>query len=81
MVYKVNLEMYTHRYHEYIERHEDDEIYQDEIAGHQSFMISDDAGLTEFAIGDTELLEEEPCPLKKHHQKSKCHLERQERRE
>jgi hypothetical protein len=34
VVYKVNPEMHTHRYNEYIERHEDDDIYQEEIEGH-----------------------------------------------
>jgi hypothetical protein len=31
VVYKVNLEMHTHRYDEYVERHKDDDIYQEEI--------------------------------------------------
>jgi hypothetical protein len=31
VVYKVNPEMHTHRYDEYIERHEDHDIYQEEV--------------------------------------------------
>jgi hypothetical protein len=31
VVYKVNPEMHTHRYNEYVEGHEDDDIYQEEI--------------------------------------------------
>jgi hypothetical protein len=31
VVYKVNPEMHTHRYDEYIEGHEDHDIYQEEI--------------------------------------------------
>jgi hypothetical protein len=58
-VYKVNPEMHTCRYDECIERHEDDDIYQEEIEIHQNFMISDGVDLTELATGDTELLDEE----------------------
>jgi hypothetical protein len=58
-VYKVNPEMHTCRYDECIERHEDDDIYQEEIEVHQNFMISDEVDLTELAMGDTELLDEE----------------------
>jgi hypothetical protein len=45
VIYKVNPEMHTHQYDEYIERHEDDDIYQEEIEVHQNFTISDGAGL------------------------------------
>jgi hypothetical protein len=31
VVYKVNSEMHTHRYDEYVKEHEDDDIYQEEI--------------------------------------------------
>jgi hypothetical protein len=31
VVYKVNPEIHTHQYDEYIERYEDDDIYQEEI--------------------------------------------------
>jgi hypothetical protein len=31
VVYKIHPEMHTHRYDEYIEGHEDDDIYQEEI--------------------------------------------------
>jgi hypothetical protein len=34
VIYKVNLEMHTRRYDEYIERHENDDIYQEEIEIH-----------------------------------------------
>jgi hypothetical protein len=44
-------------------------------------MVSDGAGLVELDIGDAELLDEEAGPSKKHLQKSKHLLERQERRE
>jgi hypothetical protein len=81
VVYKVNPEMHTHRYGEYIERHEDDDIYQEKIKGHKSFTVSDGPGLAELATGDTYLLEEESCPSKKRHRKLKRLLERQERRE
>jgi hypothetical protein len=61
--------MHTHRYDEYKERHEDDiiDVYQEEIRGHQSFMVPDGARLTELATCDIELMEEEESdPLKKH---------------
>jgi hypothetical protein len=61
-VYKGNPEMHTHRYDEYIERHQDDDIYQEEIEVDQNFMVSDRAGLTELDTGDTELLDEEASP-------------------
>jgi hypothetical protein len=67
-VYKVNLEMHTHRYDKYMERHEDDDVgdfYQEYIEGCQSFTVSDGAGLTELATHDTELMEEESGPSKK----------------
>ena len=69
VVYKVNPEMHTRRYDMYMERHEDDEfvdVYQEEIGGHQSFTVSDGAGLAELATRDVELMEEEePGPSKK----------------
>jgi hypothetical protein len=49
--------MHTHRYDEYIEGHEDDDIYQEEIEISQNFMISDEAGLAELDAGDAELLD------------------------
>ncbi len=73
--------MHTRRYDEYIEEQEDDEIYQEEIEVDQNFMVSDGAGLVELDTSDVELLDEEACPSKKRIQKSKCLLERQERRE
>jgi hypothetical protein len=73
--------MHTHRYDEYIERHEDGDIYQEENEGYQNFTISDRECLKELATCDTELLDEEACPLKKCLWKSKRLLKRQERRE
>ncbi len=73
--------MHTHRYDEYVEGHEDDDIYQKEIKVDQNFMVSDGAGLAELDTGDVELLDEEAGPSNKRLQKSKCLLERQERRE
>jgi hypothetical protein len=67
-----------------MERHEDDDVidvYQEEIIGHQSFTVSDRAGLTKLATRDVEFVEEEPGPSKKCIQKSKCVTERQERHE
>jgi hypothetical protein len=49
VVYKVNHEMDTHRYDEYVERHEDDDVihvYQEEIKEHQSFTVCDGVGHT-----------------------------------
>jgi hypothetical protein len=37
MLHKVNLEMHTRRYDEYVERHKDDDIYQEEIEVDQNF--------------------------------------------
>jgi hypothetical protein len=34
VVYKINLEMHTRRYDEYIKRHKKDDIYQEEIELH-----------------------------------------------
>jgi hypothetical protein len=70
VVCKVNLEMDTHRYDAYMERHDDDDVihvYQEENEGHQSlsFTVSDGAGLTELATSDVDLMEEEPGPLMK----------------
>jgi hypothetical protein len=70
--------MHTHWCDEYIERHENDDIYQEEIEVHQNFMVFDRAGLIELAAGGAKLLDEEACPSKKHIWKSKRLLERQE---
>jgi hypothetical protein len=48
-----------------MERHKDNDAYQEEIKGHQSFMVSDRTCLTKLATGGIELLEEESCPSKK----------------
>jgi hypothetical protein len=84
VVYKVNPKMDTHRYDEYMKRHDDDDvihIYQEEIKGHQSFIVPDRAGHTELATRDIELMEEGPGPSKKCIWKLKCVVEREERRE
>jgi hypothetical protein len=65
VVYNVNPEMDTRRYDAYMERHHDDDVihvYREENEGHQSlsFNVSDEAGLTELATHDVELMEEEP---------------------
>jgi hypothetical protein len=62
VVYKVHPEMHTHRYDEYVEGHEDDDIYQEEIEVEHNFMVSNEAGLTELDTGDVELLDEEAGP-------------------
>jgi hypothetical protein len=76
--------MHTCRYDEYVKRHEDDDVvhvYQEEIEGYQSFTVADGAGLTELAMRDVVLREEESGPSKKCLQKSKHVVERQERHE
>jgi hypothetical protein len=50
-----------------VKRYKDDDVidvYQEEIKEHQSFTISDGAGLTKLATHDVELEEEEPNPSK-----------------
>jgi hypothetical protein len=69
VVYKVNLEIHTRRYDEYIERNEE-YVYQEEIEEGENFMISDGARLTELATCGVEVMEEESGPSKKHLQKS-----------
>jgi hypothetical protein len=73
--------MHTRRYDEYMERHEDDGVYQEEIEEHQYFMVSNGVGLAELATPDIELVKEEPGPSKKRFQKSQWIIERQQRRE
>jgi hypothetical protein len=65
VVYKVNPEMHIYRYDEYIERHEEDDIYQEEIKVDQNFTVSNGVGLVELDKGDMELLDEEATPSKK----------------
>jgi hypothetical protein len=65
VVYKVNSEMHTHRYDEYVEGHEDDNIYQKEIEVDQNFMVSNGAGLTKLDISDVQLLDKEVGPSNK----------------
>jgi hypothetical protein len=84
IVYKVNPKMDTHRYDEYVERHDDDDVvhvYQEEIERHQSFTVLDRAEHAELATRDIELMEEELDPSKKHIRKLKCVTEREERHE
>jgi hypothetical protein len=76
VVYKVRPKMHTCQYDEYVEGHEDDDIYQEEIEVDQNFTISDGAGLAELHTSDLELLDEEAGPSNKRLQKSKRLLER-----
>ena len=74
--------MYTRRYDEYMERHEDDDfinVYQEEIEGCQSFTVSDGTGLEELATRNVELMPEEPGPSKKRLRKSQRIIEREQR--
>jgi hypothetical protein len=71
VVYKVNPEIHTRRYDEYMERNEEEDVYQEEIEEHKNFMVSDGARLTKLATCDVELMEEEQGPSKKCFQKSK----------
>jgi hypothetical protein len=73
--------MHSYQYDEYVKGHEDGDIYHEEIEVDQNFMESDGAGLTELDTSDVELLDEEAGPSNKCLRKSKCLLERQERRE
>jgi hypothetical protein len=66
VIYKVNPEMHTRRYDEYVEGHKDDDIYQEKNEVYQNFMISDGAGLAELDTSDTELLDEEEGHSNKH---------------
>jgi hypothetical protein len=81
IIYKVNPKMHTHRYDDYIEGHEDDDIYQEEIEVDQNFTVSNGTRLTKLDTSDVQLLDEEAGPLNKCIQKSKHLLVRQERRE
>jgi hypothetical protein len=62
--------MHTRRYDEYIERNEDDDIYQEEIDIDQNFVVSDGAGPAKLDTSDAKLLDEEADPSKKHLRKS-----------
>jgi hypothetical protein len=71
VVYKVNHKMYTHRYDEFMERHEDDDdidVYQEDIEGHQNFTIYGGAGLTELDTCHIQLMDEEPGPSSTYHE-------------
>jgi hypothetical protein len=58
VVYKVNPEIHTRRYDEYMERNEEDDVYQEKIKEHENFMVSDGPRLTELATCNVELMEE-----------------------
>jgi hypothetical protein len=73
--------MHTHQYNEYVEGHEDDDIYQEEIKVDQNFTVSDGAGLAELDTSNVELLDEEANPSNRCLRKLKCLHEREERRE
>jgi hypothetical protein len=81
VIYKVHPKMHIHRYDEYIEGHEDDEICQEEIDVDHNFMVYDGVGLTELDTDDVELSDEKAGSSKKRLQKSKRLVERQERHE
>jgi hypothetical protein len=70
VVCKVNPEIHTRQYDEYMERNEEDDVYQEEIEEHENFMVSDRARLTELATRDVNLMEEEQGPSKKYLRKS-----------
>jgi hypothetical protein len=70
VVYKVNSEIHTHQYDEYMERNEEHDAYQEEIKEHENFMVSNGVRLTKLATCDVEVMEEEQGPSKKHLQKS-----------
>jgi hypothetical protein len=85
VVYKVNPEIQTRRYGEYVKGQEEEDVidvYQEQPEEHQNFTVSDGLGLTEFPTHDVELIEEEEkSPPKKRLQKSQCIIERKQRRE
>jgi hypothetical protein len=70
--------LFTKSIPKYIEGYETDDMYEEEIEVDQNFMESDGADLVELDTGDVELLDVEAGPSKKHLQKSKHLLERQE---
>jgi hypothetical protein len=65
VVYKVNPEIHTHRYDEYMERNEEEDVYQEEIEEDKNFTVSDGARLTDLATRGVEVMEEESGPSKK----------------
>jgi hypothetical protein len=64
VVYKVNPEIHTRRYDEYMERNEEEDVYQEGIEEGKNFTIFDGARLTELATRGVEVMEEEPGPSK-----------------
>jgi hypothetical protein len=65
VVYKVNPEIHTHRYDEYMKRNEEEDVYQEEIEEDKHFTVSDGARLTDLATRGVEVMEEESGPSKK----------------
>jgi hypothetical protein len=83
VVYKVNPEMHTRRYEEYVGGQKEEDVIdvcQEQPEEHQKFTVSHGPGLTEFATRDVELMEEEESPPKQCLQKSQCTIERKQRR-
>jgi hypothetical protein len=83
VVYKVNPEMHTRRYEEYVGGQEEEDVIdvcQEQPEEHQKFTVSHRPRLTEFATRDVELMEEEESPPKQRLQKSQCTIERKQRR-
>jgi hypothetical protein len=70
VVYKVNPEIHTRRYDEYMERNEEGDVYQEEIKEDENFKVSDRATLTELATHAVEVMEEKQGPSKKRLPKS-----------
>jgi hypothetical protein len=70
VVYKINPEIHTRRYDEYMERNEEDDVYQEEIEEHKNFTVSNGVRLVELATRDVKLMEEEQGPSRKRLQKS-----------
>jgi hypothetical protein len=70
MVYKVNSEIRTRRYDEYMERNEEEDVYQEEIEEDENFTVFDGARLIELDTCGVEVMEDEQGPSKKCLQKS-----------
>jgi hypothetical protein len=72
VVYKVRPKMHSRQYDENVVRHEDDDIYQEEIEVDKNFTVSDGADLAELDTSDVELLDEEAGPSNKRLKKIKA---------
>jgi hypothetical protein len=73
VVYKINPKIHTRRYDKYMERNEEEDVYQEEIEEHTNFTVSDGARPTELATRDVELMEKEQRPSRKRLKKSQGH--------